>query len=70
LYPALLVLELCSRAVLRVIGLPFDAYGEAALSEDENPRILAANVAREPRGAAKQELLRRVIRFSADRRSW
>jgi len=64
MYPALLVLELCSRAVLRVIGLPFDAYGEAALSEDEILGILAANVAREPRGAAKQELLRRVIRFS------
>jgi CBS domain containing-hemolysin-like protein len=65
LYPALWVLELCSRAVLKVIGLPFDAYGEAALSEDEILGILAANVAREPRGVQKQELLRRVMRFSA-----
>jgi CBS domain containing-hemolysin-like protein len=65
LYPALRVLELCSRAVLRLIGLPFDAYGEAALSEDEILGILAANVAREPRGEQKQELLRRVMRFSA-----
>ena len=31
LYPALWVLDLCSRAVLKVIGLQFDAYGEAAL---------------------------------------
>jgi CBS domain containing-hemolysin-like protein len=65
LYPALWFLDLCSRAVLKVIGLPFDAYGEAALSEDEILGILAANVAREPRGVQKQELLRRVMRFSA-----
>jgi CBS domain containing-hemolysin-like protein len=64
LYPLLWVLEICSRAVLKVIGLPFDAYGEAALSEDEILGILAANVAREPRGVQKQELLRRVMRFS------
>jgi CBS domain containing-hemolysin-like protein len=65
LYPAMWFLELCSRAILRLIGLPFDAYGEAALSEDEILGILAANVAREPRGEQKQELLRRVMRFSA-----
>ena len=65
LFPLLWVLELCSRAVLKVIGLSFDAYGEAALSEDEILGILAANVAREPRGEQKQELLRRVMRFSA-----
>jgi CBS domain containing-hemolysin-like protein len=65
LYPLLWVLEVCSRAVLRLIGLPFDVYGEAALSEDEILGILAANVAREPRGVQKQELLRRVMRFSA-----
>ncbi|HKQ69288.1 MAG TPA: hemolysin family protein [Polyangiaceae bacterium] len=65
LYPGLWVLDACSRAVLRVIGLPFDAYGEAALSEDEILGILAANVAREPRAEQKQELLRRVMRFSA-----
>jgi CBS domain containing-hemolysin-like protein len=65
LYPLLWVLEVCSRAVLKVIGLPFDAYGEAAMSEDEILGILAANVAREPRGVQKQELLRRVMRFSA-----
>ena len=64
LYPALWVLELCSRAVLKVIRLPFDGYSEAALSEDEILGILAANVAREPRGVQKQELLRRVMRFS------
>jgi CBS domain containing-hemolysin-like protein len=65
LYPLLWVLEVCSRAVLKLIGLPFDVYGEAALSEDEILGILAANVAREPRGVQKQELLRRVMRFSA-----
>jgi CBS domain containing-hemolysin-like protein len=65
LFPGLWILDLCSRAVLKLIGLPFDAYGEAALSEDEILGILAANVAREPRGEQKQELLRRVMRFSA-----
>ena len=65
LYPGLFILDLVSRAVLRLIGLPFDAYGEAALSEDEILSILAANVARQPRGEQKQELLRRVMRFSA-----
>jgi CBS domain containing-hemolysin-like protein len=64
LYPLLVVLEVASRAVLRIIGLPFDAYGEAALSEEEILGILAANVARSPRGEAKHELLRRVMRFS------
>jgi len=64
LFPGLWVLEVCSRAVLKLIGLPFDAYGEAALSEDEILGILAANVAREPRGEQKHELLRRVMRFS------
>jgi CBS domain containing-hemolysin-like protein len=65
LYPGLFLLNLASRGVLKVIGLPFDAYGEAALSEDEILGILAANVARQPRGEQKQELLRRVMRFSA-----
>jgi CBS domain containing-hemolysin-like protein len=65
LYPGLLVLDLASRGILKLIGLPFDAYGEAALSEEEILGILAANVAREPRGEQKQELLRRVMRFSA-----
>ena len=65
LYPGLWVLEACSRAVLKLIKLPFDAYGEAALSEDEILGILAANVAREPRGEQKHELMRRVVRFSA-----
>jgi len=65
LYRGLFVLDILSKAILKVIGLPFDAYGEAALSEDEILGILAANVAREPRGEQKQELLRRVMRFSA-----
>ena len=38
---------------------------KAALSEDEILGILAANVAREPRGEQKHELMRRVVRFSA-----
>jgi CBS domain containing-hemolysin-like protein len=65
LFPALFLLDLLSRGVLKLIGLPFDAYGEAAMSEDEILSILAANVARQPRGEQKQELLRRVLRFSA-----
>lgn len=64
LYPPLWLLDLGSRAVLKAVGLPFDAYGEAALSEDEILSIIAANVARGPRGQAKRELLRRVMRFS------
>jgi CBS domain containing-hemolysin-like protein len=65
LYPGLFVLDVASRAVLKLIGLPFDAYGEAALSEDEILGILAANLAREPRAEQKRELFRRVMRFSA-----
>jgi CBS domain containing-hemolysin-like protein len=65
LYPGLFLLDVASRGVLKLIGLPFDAYGEAALSEEEILGILAANVARQPRGEQKQELLRRVMRFSA-----
>ena len=64
LYPGLFLLDLVSRGILKLIGLPFDAYGEAALSEDEILSILAANVARQPRGEQKQELLRRVMRVS------
>jgi CBS domain containing-hemolysin-like protein len=65
LYPGLFLLEVTSRAVLKLIGLPFDAYGEAALSEDEILGILAANLTRQPGAEQKQELLRRVMRFSA-----
>jgi CBS domain containing-hemolysin-like protein len=64
LYPGLWVLDVASRAVLKMIDLPFDAYGEAALSEDEIVGILAANVARQPRAEKKQDILRRVMRFS------
>jgi len=64
LYPGLLFLDFTSRGILKLIGLPFDEYGEGALSEDEILGILAANVARQPRGEQKQELLRRVMRFS------
>jgi CBS domain containing-hemolysin-like protein len=63
-YPVLALLEWASRAVLRVIGLPFDTHGESRLSEDEILGILAANAARGPRGEAKQELLRRVMSFT------
>jgi CBS domain containing-hemolysin-like protein len=65
LYPGLFLLEITSRAVLKLIGLPFDAYGEAALSEDEILGILAANLSRQPGAEQKRELLRRVMRFSA-----
>jgi CBS domain containing-hemolysin-like protein len=64
LWPVLWLLEVSSRAVLKLIGLPFDAYSEAALSEDEIRGILAANVARGPRGEQRHDLLRRVMRFS------
>jgi len=50
--------------VLKLIGLPFDAYSEAALSEDEILGILAANVARGPLGDQRHDLIRRVMRFS------
>jgi CBS domain containing-hemolysin-like protein len=63
--PALWVLDLASRTVLKLIGLPFDDYSEAALSEEEIVGILAANVTRGPRGEQKHELLRRVMRFSS-----
>jgi CBS domain containing-hemolysin-like protein len=64
LSPVLWLLGISSRAVLKMIGLPFDAYSEAALSEEEILGILAANVARGPRGDQRHDLLRRVMRFS------
>jgi CBS domain containing-hemolysin-like protein len=64
LYPALFLLETASRGILRLIGLPFDAYSEGALSEDEIVGIMAANVVPGRRGEAKRELFRRVMRFS------
>jgi CBS domain containing-hemolysin-like protein len=64
LSPVLWLLDVSSRAVLKIIGLPFDSYSEAALSEDEILGILAANVARGPRGDQRHDLLRKVMRFS------
>jgi CBS domain containing-hemolysin-like protein len=64
LSPVLWLLQISSRAVLKIIGLPFNAYSEAALSEDEILGILAANVARGPMADQRHDLLRRVMRFS------
>jgi CBS domain containing-hemolysin-like protein len=64
LFPGLWVLETSSRAILARFGLSLDAHGEGALSEDEILGILAAHVARGHGAADKQELIKRMMRFS------
>ncbi|MDW8250562.1 MAG: hemolysin family protein [Myxococcales bacterium] len=65
LLPGLWILEACSRAILGHFGVSMDTHSEAALSEDEILGILAAHVARGKGAEAKQELIRRMMRFSA-----
>jgi len=63
--PLLWLLERSSRLILRAVGLSPDvASVEGRFSEDEILAILAASVARSPRGRALAELLERVMRFS------
>ncbi len=64
LFPGLWVLETSSRAILGRFGVSMDTHSEAALSEDEILGILAAHVARGKGAEAKQELVRRMMRFS------
>ena len=64
LWPGLWVLEASSRAILARLGLSLSASGEAALSESEIIGILAAHVARGHGADDKQELVRRMMRFS------
>jgi CBS domain containing-hemolysin-like protein len=61
--PILLVLEIGSRLILRVMGMSSDV-GEGKLSEEEIIAILAANAAASKGGKAKSELVERVMRFS------
>jgi CBS domain containing-hemolysin-like protein len=65
LYPGLWVLEISSRAILGRFGVSMGAHGEAALSESEIMGILAAHVAHGKGAEEKQELVRRMMRFSA-----
>jgi len=63
--PLLWLLERSSRIILRQVGLSPDvASVEGRFSQDEILAILAASVARTPRGRALAELLERVMRFS------
>jgi CBS domain containing-hemolysin-like protein len=63
--PVLWLLERSSRLILRQVGLSPDvASVEGRFSQDEILAILAASVARSPRGKALAELLERVMRFS------
>lgn len=64
LYPLLWLLDSASYAVLRAVGLSPEEHGQTTMSEDEILGIIAANVARGPRGEQKRELVRRVMRFS------
>lgn len=64
LYPVLWMMDSASHAVLRAVGLPPEDFAESHLSEEEILGIIAANVARGPRGEEKRELVRRVMRFS------
>jgi CBS domain containing-hemolysin-like protein len=64
-WPLLWLLERSSRLILGFVGLSPDvASVEGRFSEEEILAILAANVARTPRGRALAELLERVVRFS------
>jgi CBS domain containing-hemolysin-like protein len=63
--PVLWLLERSSRLILTLVGLSPDvASVEGRFSEDEILAILAAGVARSPRGRALAELFERVMRFS------
>ena len=64
LLPALWLLETSSKAILTVFGMPMEGHTEAALSEEEILGILAAQIARGPAGEHKEDILRRVVRFS------
>lgn len=64
LFPGLWILEASSRAILGRFGVSMDSHSEAALSEDEILGILAAHVARGKGAEAKQELVRKMMRFS------
>ncbi len=62
--PLLWVLERATRVILHAAGLKSDVASEGMLSEDEILGVLAADAARNTTGAAKRELLERVLRFS------
>jgi CBS domain containing-hemolysin-like protein len=62
--PLLWVLEQATRVILHAAGLKSDVASEGMLSEDEILGVLAADAARSTTGAAKRELLERVLRFS------
>lgn len=64
LYPVLWLMDSASHAVLRAVGLPPEDYAKHTMSEEEILGIIAANLARGPRGEEKRELVRRVMRFS------
>ncbi|HEY2512620.1 MAG TPA: hemolysin family protein [Polyangiaceae bacterium] len=62
--PLLWVLERATGIILRFFGMKADVASEGVLSADEILSVLAADAARSPMGAAKGELLERVLRFS------
>jgi CBS domain containing-hemolysin-like protein len=62
--PLLWGLEKASGVILRAMGLKPDATSEGTLSEEEILGVMAANAARSPQGAAKAELVERVLRFA------
>jgi CBS domain containing-hemolysin-like protein len=62
--PLLWILERATKVILHTAGLKSDVASEGALSEDEILSVLAADAARSATGAAKRELLERVLRFS------
>jgi CBS domain containing-hemolysin-like protein len=62
--PLLWILEQATRIILHAAGLKSDVASEGVLSEDEILGVLAADAVRSTTGAAKRELLERVLRFS------
>ena len=64
MWPGLWLLETSSRVILARLGIHMDAHAEARLSEEEIVGILALHVAQGHGADAKQDIVRRMMRFS------
>src|SRR6202000_965369 len=62
--PILWTLEKATRVILPAAGLKSDVAREGMLSEGDSLGVVASDAAGSPAGAAKRELLERVLRFS------
>jgi len=65
LSPVRFLIEGATKGLLRMLGLKGTIPGEGELSEEELTAIIAATMARGPRGEDKRALLERVVRFAS-----